>query len=144
MKKTVALFLSAFILFSFTGCNTNTATPELESTLEAEQTPYNTPLQPTEGPTSIPEETSEEFPTPSPSILETPSGHYANGVAYYSVEENPQLIYDPYYIVGYHGYILPLNTSFNSILEGASDASELSPRSLPVIRLQSYDFTDKL
>ncbi len=144
MKKTVALFLSAFILFNLAGCNTNTATPELESTSKAEQTPYNTPLQPTEGPTSNPEETSEEFPTPSPSILETPSGHYANGVAYYSVEENPQLIYDPYYIVGYHGYILPLNTSFNSILEGASDASELSPRSLPVIRLQSYDFTDKI
>lgn len=153
MKIIVALFLSTFILFNLVGCNTNTATPELESTLEAEQTPYYTPLQeptfscnpePTADPTSTPEETWEGIPTPSPSILETPSGHYANGVAYYSVEENPQLIYDPYYVVGYYGALLPLTGPFESILEEATDASDLNPETLPVIRLQSYVFRDKL
>ena len=74
MKIIVVLFLSTFILFNLVGCNTNTATPELESTLEAEQTPYYTPLQeptfscnpePTADPTSTPEETWEGIPTPS-------------------------------------------------------------------------------
>ena len=88
MKRTITFLLTLILLFGLVGCNTNTATPE--STLEAGQTPYYTPLQeptfscnpePTADPTSTPEETWEGIPTPSPSILETPSGHYANGFA---------------------------------------------------------------
>lgn len=134
MKKIFLVAICIFLLVNLAACMTETPTGE-----PVAEIPF----------TAIPGESVEPVktpdPTPIPPLVETPDGYDENGIPYYSVEENPDMIYDPYYAAGsYLGVLIPFSTDANSMLEMAGDASSLDPDSLPVIRKQFYNFNDKI
>lgn len=141
MKRIITFLLTLILLFSLVGCNTNAPTPEGTSNMES------SPSAPSPEPTFFPSASvSDASETPEETSInldpvETPSGYYDNGLAYYSVEEEPDLIYDTKQIINpYHCLIVPKSSTPNVVIEGAGDASAFNPDFLPVIRLQDYTF----
>lgn len=138
MKKIFLVTICIILLVNLSACVTEspTADPIAEVPLastSSEPTPANTPLP----------------VTPEPEVVdplaETPSGYDKNGIPYYSVEEEPEMIYDTSSFGGsYSATIVPFSCTANILNEMAGDASDFDPDTLPVVRRQYYGYFDNI
>lgn len=138
MKKIFLVAICIFLLVNLAACMAETPTGEPVAEVPSTAAPTES--------VSVDMSTSEPTtpdPTPIPPVIETPDGYDENGLPYYSVEENLEMIYDPYQFAGsYSGISVPSTSTADIILEMASDASTLNPDTLPIIRAQYYHYFD--